>query len=199
MTRTELRSVSPAVKPANPVNPVVVLVAWVAGIATLIIRLALHGRSFDLFGDEVIYTDLGPQCPLRRVPPVLRAGVFPAWARVLLPGSGLGAARRASGQPDGLDLRDAYAQWAASRGHRRGPGAAGDAGQLGTGRRRGGSAFRVGAILHPAERQGPAGNRDDALGDAGIPAVHVADRPTAGAPRLAPGGRRRRPDSVARC
>jgi 4-amino-4-deoxy-L-arabinose transferase-like glycosyltransferase len=26
---------------------------------TLLIRLALHGRSFDLFGDEVIYTDLG--------------------------------------------------------------------------------------------------------------------------------------------
>ena len=59
MTRTELRSVPPAVKQANPVNPIVVLVAWVAGIATLIIRLALHGRSFDLFGDEVIYTDLG--------------------------------------------------------------------------------------------------------------------------------------------
>ena len=52
-------SVSPAVKQANPVNPIVVLVAWVAGIATLIIRLAVHGRSFDLFGDEVIYTDLG--------------------------------------------------------------------------------------------------------------------------------------------
>ena len=59
VTRTELRSVSPAVKQANPVNPIVLLVASVAGIATLIIRLALHGRSFDLFGDEVIYTDLG--------------------------------------------------------------------------------------------------------------------------------------------
>jgi hypothetical protein len=29
------------------------------GIFTLLIRLLLHGRSFDLFGDEVIYTDLG--------------------------------------------------------------------------------------------------------------------------------------------
>jgi uncharacterized membrane protein len=35
------------------------LVAVVAGGVTLLIRLALHGRSFDLFGDEVIYTDLG--------------------------------------------------------------------------------------------------------------------------------------------
>jgi hypothetical protein len=35
------------------------LVAAVAGGVALLIRLALHGRSFDLFGDEIIYTDLG--------------------------------------------------------------------------------------------------------------------------------------------
>jgi hypothetical protein len=35
------------------------VVAAVAGGLTLLIRLVLHGRSFDLFGDEVIYTDLG--------------------------------------------------------------------------------------------------------------------------------------------
>jgi hypothetical protein len=36
-----------------------VLVAVAAGGLTFLIRLALHGRSFDLFGDEVIYTRLG--------------------------------------------------------------------------------------------------------------------------------------------
>jgi len=37
----------------------VAIVAVVAGGVTLLIRLAMHRRSFDLFGDEVIYTDLG--------------------------------------------------------------------------------------------------------------------------------------------
>ena len=37
----------------------VAIVAAVAGAVTLLIRLAMHRRSFDLFGDEVIYTDLG--------------------------------------------------------------------------------------------------------------------------------------------
>ena len=35
------------------------LIAVGAGVLTLFIRLTLHGRAFDLFGDEVIYTDLG--------------------------------------------------------------------------------------------------------------------------------------------
>jgi Dolichyl-phosphate-mannose-protein mannosyltransferase len=35
------------------------LVAAAAGLLTLVIRLALHGNSFDLFGDEVIYSALG--------------------------------------------------------------------------------------------------------------------------------------------
>ncbi len=35
------------------------IVSSAAGAVALIIRLALHGSSFDVFGDEVIYTDLG--------------------------------------------------------------------------------------------------------------------------------------------
>ena len=38
---------------------VLTLIAAGAGGAALLLRLALHTRSFDLFGDEVIYTDLG--------------------------------------------------------------------------------------------------------------------------------------------
>jgi hypothetical protein len=30
-----------------------------AGVPTLIIRLALYGSAFDLFGDKIVYTDLG--------------------------------------------------------------------------------------------------------------------------------------------
>ena len=59
MARTEVRSGSPDGQAGRARSPIVVLVASAAGIATLIVRLALHGRSFDLFGDEVIYTDLG--------------------------------------------------------------------------------------------------------------------------------------------
>jgi hypothetical protein len=36
-----------------------VLVAVAAGLLTLLLRLAMHTRSFDLFGDEVIYADMG--------------------------------------------------------------------------------------------------------------------------------------------
>jgi hypothetical protein len=38
---------------------VVVLVVDLVGGLALLIRLALHGRAFDLYGDEVLYTDLG--------------------------------------------------------------------------------------------------------------------------------------------
>jgi hypothetical protein len=44
---------------AAPVQPFAAFAASAAGIVTLIVRLAMHERSFDLFGDEVIYTDLG--------------------------------------------------------------------------------------------------------------------------------------------
>jgi len=36
-----------------------VLVAVAAGLLTLLLRLCMHTRSFDLFGDEVIYADMG--------------------------------------------------------------------------------------------------------------------------------------------
>lgn len=48
-----------AARPAEPARRSVLLIAALAGGATLALRLALDGRSFDLFGDEVIYTDLG--------------------------------------------------------------------------------------------------------------------------------------------
>ena len=40
-------------------GPVLALLAAAAGVGTLAIRIALHGAAFDLFGDEVIYADLG--------------------------------------------------------------------------------------------------------------------------------------------
>ncbi len=43
----------------DPSRSLVALVAALVGTLTLVIRLALHGKSFDLFGDEVIYSDLG--------------------------------------------------------------------------------------------------------------------------------------------
>jgi hypothetical protein len=43
----------------RPVQPAAALIASAAGIVTFVVRLAMHERSFDLFGDEVIYTDLG--------------------------------------------------------------------------------------------------------------------------------------------
>jgi Dolichyl-phosphate-mannose-protein mannosyltransferase len=50
----------PAAMPgARPRAGAVAIVAAVAGCVTLLVRLAMHRRSFDLFGDEVIYTDLG--------------------------------------------------------------------------------------------------------------------------------------------
>ena len=43
----------------GPSRRLIALAAAVAGTLTLVVRLALHGKSFDLFGDEVIYADLG--------------------------------------------------------------------------------------------------------------------------------------------
>jgi len=40
-------------------GPVLALAAVAVGGLSLLIRLMLHGASFDLFGDEIIYTDLG--------------------------------------------------------------------------------------------------------------------------------------------
>jgi glycosyltransferase involved in cell wall biosynthesis len=62
--RERVRStrIEPALAPARQAGlnaRAVALVASVAGAATLLIRLALDRGSFDLFGDEVIYTDIG--------------------------------------------------------------------------------------------------------------------------------------------
>lgn len=40
-------------------TPALAIVATGAGLLTLLIRLAMHVRAFDLYGDEVIYADLG--------------------------------------------------------------------------------------------------------------------------------------------
>ena len=50
----------PAVRgQANSSRRDLVVVASAAGAVALVVRLLLHGSSFDVFGDEVIYTDLG--------------------------------------------------------------------------------------------------------------------------------------------
>jgi 4-amino-4-deoxy-L-arabinose transferase-like glycosyltransferase len=48
-----------AVSAAEPGARTVALVAVIAGAATLIVRLVLRDRAFDLLGDEVVYTDIG--------------------------------------------------------------------------------------------------------------------------------------------
>lgn len=58
MTRA-LQTPSAVVRQATSSRRVLAFIAVGAGALTLIIRLALHGRSFDVFGDEIIYTDLG--------------------------------------------------------------------------------------------------------------------------------------------
>ena len=59
MTTTRISRAPAAAPPARPRASTVAIVAAVAGGVTLLIRLALRVRSFDLFGDEIIYTDLG--------------------------------------------------------------------------------------------------------------------------------------------
>ncbi len=65
MTTTPIRHVTttrirraPAAAHAKPRPGDVAAVATIAGGVTLVIRVLLHTRSFDLFGDEVIYTGL---------------------------------------------------------------------------------------------------------------------------------------------
>jgi hypothetical protein len=59
MTATRLRPANPVAPPKHFRARSLAIVAAVAGGVTLVIRLALHSRSFDLFGDEVLYVDLG--------------------------------------------------------------------------------------------------------------------------------------------
>jgi hypothetical protein len=52
---------APSAVPRHAVSSrrALVIVTSAAGAVALIVRLVLHGSSFDVFGDEVIYTDLG--------------------------------------------------------------------------------------------------------------------------------------------
>ena len=59
MTATHVKHTDKAAPPAGSSGRYLPIIAVVAGGVTLVIRLALYGRSFDLFGDEVLYVDLG--------------------------------------------------------------------------------------------------------------------------------------------
>ncbi|HEX2745453.1 MAG TPA: phospholipid carrier-dependent glycosyltransferase [Streptosporangiaceae bacterium] len=59
MTTTQASRVAVTVEQAGPRARTVALVAAIAGAVTLVIRLALHVSGFDLYGDEIIYTNLG--------------------------------------------------------------------------------------------------------------------------------------------
>lgn len=59
MRTADIRRVPAEVRQNRPHSQAVAAVAAIAGGLTLLIRLALHSRSFDLFGNEVIYVDLG--------------------------------------------------------------------------------------------------------------------------------------------
>jgi len=59
LTATDTSHAPPTARPTAPAATALTTVAAAAGGITLLLRLALAGGSFDLFGDEVIYTDLG--------------------------------------------------------------------------------------------------------------------------------------------
>ena len=140
----------------RPVQPAAALIASAAGIVTFVVRLAMHERSFDLFGDEVIYTDLGRS---------VISGGFPRFdGPFFLHGPGFfyleAGWARIDGYPLSLmgwvyEMRTLNCVLAGAtavvlvllttRGY-----------PLTLGRSRDGSALRPGAVLHPAERQGAA-------------------------------------------
>jgi hypothetical protein len=60
VTTTGIRRLAPAAARRAPATaPARALAAAAACGLTLLLRLALHGRAFDLFGDELIYNSLG--------------------------------------------------------------------------------------------------------------------------------------------
>ena len=59
MTAARAAGAPPVTQPAAPRARAIAAVAAAAGALTVLVRLALAWRSFDLFGDEVVYTDLG--------------------------------------------------------------------------------------------------------------------------------------------
>src|ERR1700691_3380309 len=59
MTATDIRQAPNVAGPREPRARSTAVVATAVGCLSLAIRLSLAYRSFDLFGDEVIYTDIG--------------------------------------------------------------------------------------------------------------------------------------------
>jgi hypothetical protein len=59
VTATNARDVAARVHLRGAPTRAIEVAAAAIGVLTLLIRLAMHSRSFDLFGDEVIYADLG--------------------------------------------------------------------------------------------------------------------------------------------
>lgn len=59
MTATAVRQAPAAARPRGPKARPMALAAAAVGCLSLVIRLSLAYRSFDLFGDEVIYTGIG--------------------------------------------------------------------------------------------------------------------------------------------
>lgn len=59
MTATNAKDVTARVRLKGDPTRAIGVSAAAVGVLTLLIRLAMYSRSFDLFGDEVIYTDLG--------------------------------------------------------------------------------------------------------------------------------------------
>ena len=96
MTTTRIRSARPRHVMAGRPGGQAAVVAAIAGGVTLLVRLALHVRGFDLYGDEVIYTDLGRSVISGGLPRLGVGGqpVFHTRARLLLPRSGLDTAHR---------------------------------------------------------------------------------------------------------
>ena len=120
----------------------------------------------------------GPQRHHRRVPAVLRRGVLPARARLLLPGERLVVAGREAPSLVAwiYEMRMLNAMLAGAT--------AVVLVQLtarvsSLGRPAGRGAVRPGPVLHQAERPGAARDADDALGPARLPGADLAHRPAA--------------------
>ena len=189
MTTTEASPVTVTVGKAGPRTRTVALVAAIAGAVTLVIRLALHVGGFDLYGDEVVYADLGRS---------VISGGFPSFEGQIffLHGPAFfyleaGWARLVGNQPGLMawvyEMRTLNALLAAAT--------AVVVVLLGTRV----SSLRSGAVAGLLFALDPFCIRQndrvlletvaDAVGNAGVPGVHLADRAAAVTPRLAARGR----------
>jgi Dolichyl-phosphate-mannose-protein mannosyltransferase len=59
MTKIDIRRAPVTAQRARPRTETVAFVAGITGFLTWLIRLVLLDRSFDLFGDEILYADIG--------------------------------------------------------------------------------------------------------------------------------------------